>query len=69
MKGEAIKLTHAQLDLLKSLQYIKDEKQLKEIKSLLSFYFRKNLDEAISRKEIDSNFTSSIYQEWLDSQK
>ncbi len=63
------KLTQIQLELLKSFRYIADEKQLNEIKSLLNFYFRNKLDEAITREESNRNYTASIYQKWLDSAK
>ena len=69
MKVESTKLTHGQLELLKSLQHITDEKQIKEIKSLLNFYFRERLDSDISKMENDLQLTSSIYQEWLRSTK
>ena len=63
------KITQIQLELLKSFRYIADEKQLSEVKSLLNFYFRNKLDEAISREESNRNYTASIYQQWLDSAK
>ncbi len=56
-----------QLEILKSFQHITDEKQIKEIKSLLNFYFRKNLDASIEKKENDSHLSAAIYQEWLAS--
>jgi hypothetical protein len=61
------KFTKMQLELLKSFRFITDEKQLQEVKSLLNFYFRQKLDEAISQKETDKNYTASVYQKWLDS--
>jgi hypothetical protein len=63
------KLTQIQLELLKSFRYIADEKQLNEVKSLLNYYFRSKLDEAITREETNRNYTASIYQQWLDSKK
>ncbi|MBL0310571.1 MAG: hypothetical protein IPP77_13125 [Bacteroidetes bacterium] len=60
------KLTQMQLELLKSFRYIADEKQLGEVKSLLNFYFRSKLDQAITREESNRNYTASIYQQWLD---
>ena len=62
----ANKLTQMQLELLKSFKHITDEKQLKEVKSLLNFYFRKKLDEAIGREEHIHHYTSAIYEEWLN---
>ena len=61
------KLTELQLELLKSFRFVTDEKQLKEVKSLLNFYFRQKLDNAITREETDRNYTASVYQQWLDS--
>ena len=63
------KLTQLQLELLKSFRYVTDEKQLSEVKSLLNFYFRSKLDEAITKEETSRNYTASIYQQWLDSAK
>ncbi len=63
------KLTKMQLELLKSFRFITDEKQLQEVKSLLNFYFRQKLDEAISQEESDRNYTASVYQKWIDSNK
>lgn len=60
------KLTKMQLELLKSFKHITDEKQLKEVKSLLNFYFRKKLDEAVEKAENERNYTSHIYEEWLN---
>ena len=57
-----------QLELLKSLQHITDERQLKEIKSLLNFYFRKNLDLSIDKAENDLQLSAAVYKEWLASQ-
>jgi hypothetical protein len=67
MKITEAKLTQMQLELLKSFQFVTDEKQLKEIKSLLNFYFRKNLDSAIDKAEHEKGFTAAIYEEWLTS--
>lgn len=69
MKIESTKLTQAQLELLKSLQHITDEKQLDEIKSLLNFYFRKRLDASISRVEKARDLSAAIYEDWLDTSK
>lgn len=63
------KLTEIQLELLKSFGYIQDKKQLQEIKSLLNFYFRKKLDQAIEEVEEKKNFTSEVYKEWLNKAK
>lgn len=60
------KLTEMQLELLKSFRFITDEKQLQEVKSLLNFYFREKLDQAITSAESDKNYTASVYQKWLE---
>lgn len=60
------KLTEIQLELLKSFRFITDEKQLKEVKSLLNFYFREKLEQAISETETDKNYTASVYQKWFE---
>ncbi len=61
------KLTAMQVELLKSFKHITNEEQLKEVKSLLNFYFRKKLDEAIDKEEKSKNYNSDIYEEWLRS--
>lgn len=60
------KLTEMQLELLKSFRHITDEKQLREVKSLLNFYFQKKLDEAIDQSEKDHNYIPSTYEDWLN---
>jgi hypothetical protein len=67
MKTSENRITQMQLELLKSFQFVTDEKQLKEIKSLLRLYFQKNLDAAIDKVEKKNGFTSAIYEEWLSS--
>ncbi|MBX3163911.1 MAG: hypothetical protein KF900_05480 [Bacteroidetes bacterium] len=59
------KLTQLQLELLKSFRFVTDEKQLSEVKSLMNFYFKQKLDEAVSREENNRNYTERIYQQWL----
>ncbi|MEO8146424.1 MAG: hypothetical protein ABI723_02245 [Bacteroidia bacterium] len=59
------KLTNLQLELLKSFKYVKDEKQLNDIKSLLNLYFHKQLEAAIEEEEKSRNYTTEIYEEWL----
>lgn len=61
------KLTELQLELLKSFRFVTDENQLKEVKSLLNFYFRQKLDAAITHEENSRNYSASVYQQWLDS--
>ena len=59
------KLTQMQLELLKSFRHIKDETQLREVKSLLNFYFKKKLEEAILTEESERGYTSEVYEAWL----
>ena len=63
------KLIEMQLDLLRSIKHITDEKQLSEVKSLLNFYFRHRLDESIDREENKRAYTVAIYEQWLNSPK
>jgi hypothetical protein len=65
MRTHSDKLTNLQLELLKSFSYISDEKEVKEIKSLLNYYFRHKLNEAIDKEESNRNYTAAIYEEWL----
>lgn len=60
------RFTQLQLELLKSFRFVTDEKQLDEIKSLLNFYFRSKLDEAITREESNRGYTASVYRQWLE---
>ena len=60
------KLNIVQMNLIKSFQFIHDEKQLQEIDSLLKFYLEKKLDEAIDRAESKNNYTAEVYNEWLN---
>jgi len=69
MIGSSDKLTQMQLELLKGFKHITDESQIKEIKSLLNLYFRHKLDKSIESEEKRRNYTSSIYEEWLNTQK
>lgn len=58
-------LSNLQLQLLKSLKYIKDKKQLLEIKSLLRYYFTQQLNAAIEEVEAEKNYSAEIYEGWL----
>jgi hypothetical protein len=60
------KLSNLQLELLKSLKYMASEKQIKEVKSLLRFYFAQQLDLSIEKAESEKDFTAEIYESWLD---
>lgn len=66
MKMNFETLSAYQLELLKSLQHITDEKQLSEIKSLLHLYFSRKLDHAIDEVERVKGFDEAVYQEWLN---
>ena len=59
------KLSSAQLNLIKSFQYLHSEKQINEIDSLVNFYLEKKLDAAITRVETQKNYTAAIYEQWL----
>ena len=63
------KLTLLQLELLKSFRYVKDENQIKEVKSLLNFYFRQKLDDAIDNEERKKDFSAALYKQWLNGEK
>ena len=63
--GDKKKLTNLQLELLKGLRHIATEKQLKEIRSLLRFYFAQQLDEAIEKEEAKRNYSADVYKSWL----
>ena len=54
-----------QLEMLKSLKYMATEKQLAEIKSLLRYYFARQLDTAIDKAETENGYTAAIYESWL----
>ena len=58
-------LNSVQLKLIRTFEFLRNEKQLNEIDSLISFYFEKNLDEAITKAETENNYTAAIYEEWL----
>ena len=59
------KLSNLQLELLKSLKYMASEKQIREVKSLLRFYFAQQLDMSIEEVESAKGFTADIYESWL----
>ena len=59
------KLSNLQLELLKSLKYMASEKQIKEVKSLLRFYFAQQLDSSIEQVESEKGYTAKIYENWL----
>ncbi len=59
------KLTSLQLEFLKSLKYMATEKQLADIKSLIRYYFARQLDAAIEKQENERAYTPAIYESWL----
>lgn len=59
------KLSNLQLELLKSLKYIASEKQIKEVRSLLRFYFARQLDTSIEKTETEKGYTMETYEAWL----
>lgn len=68
MLSQPHKLTEAQLEVLKTLRHVSDEKELYEVKRLLNFYFRKKLNAAIDKVESEKEFSASVYQQWLESE-
>lgn len=63
------KLTDAQLNLIKSFRYLRNEQELKEIDSLINFYLEKKLDDAIGRVESQRNYNAEVYESWLNAPK
>jgi len=68
MSTPSHKLSKAQLEVLKILRHVNDEKELKEVKQLLNFYFRKKLDAAINKAESDKDYAANVYGQWLASE-
>ena len=60
------KLSALQLEFLKSLKFMATEKQLADIKSLLRYYFARQLDNAIEKVENEKDYTAAIYESWLN---
>ncbi|HEY5393533.1 MAG TPA: hypothetical protein VIJ57_15525 [Hanamia sp.] len=60
------RLSSLQLELLKSLKYMASEKQIKEVKSLLRFYFARQLDENIEKIENKKEYSAEVYEKWLE---
>ena len=63
------KLNEAQVNLIKSFQYLHSETEISEIDSLINFYLEKKLDEAITKAESKNNYSATIYEQWLKSGK
>ncbi|UXE67018.1 MAG: hypothetical protein KA713_21755 [Chryseotalea sp. WA131a] len=68
MVTQSNKITDLQLELLKSFKHVTNEREIKEIKSLLNMYFRDKLEASIESEEKRRNYTSEIYKEWLKQQ-
>lgn len=68
MVTQSNKITDLQLELLKSFKHVTNEKEMKEIKSLLNMYFRDKLEASIESQEKRRNYTSEVYKEWLKQQ-
>ncbi len=62
------KLNASQLNLIKSFQFLHNEKQLKEMDSLINFYLEKKLDDAIEKAEFQNGYSASVYEQWLTTQ-
>jgi hypothetical protein len=60
------RITEQQLELLKSFKYLRNEKEISEVKELLSLYYEHKLDAAIERAETERNYTAEVYQAWLN---
>ena len=63
------KLNNAQLNLIKSFRFLKDEQELSEIDALINFYLERKLDDAISSVEEARSYTPEVYEQWLKSKK
>jgi len=57
------KLNASQLNLIKSFQFLHDEKQVTKIDSRINFYLKKKLDAAIQKVESKNNYTAAVYQQ------
>jgi hypothetical protein len=62
------RITEQQLELLKSFRYLTGEKEISEVKELLSMYYEHKLDAAIDKVEAERNYTSEVYEAWLNKQ-
>ncbi len=63
------RITEQQLELLKSFTYFTDEKQIAEVKELLHLYYTHKLDASIEQEEAARNYSSEVYEKWLQTQK
>jgi hypothetical protein len=60
------KLTNLQIELLKLFQYNLPDKQLAEIKTLLSGYFAKTATEGMDKLWDKNNWTNDTMQAWAN---
>jgi hypothetical protein len=63
------RITEQQLELLKSFKYLRNEKEITEVKELLSLYYEHKLDAAIEKEEAERNYTAEVYESWLNQKK
>ena len=59
------RITQQQLELLRSFKYLRNEKEISEVKELLSFYYEHKLNAAIEKAEAERNYTAEVYEAWL----
>jgi len=57
-------LNHTQLEILKMLNYVKDEKDLSEIKSLLVAYLSDKVTRSADKAFDEKRYTADIFQKW-----
>jgi len=61
------KLNAVQLNLIKSFQYLRNDKEISEIDSLINFYLEKKLDDSITKVESQKKYNEEVYEQWLNS--
>jgi len=64
--NNAKKLSNIQLELLKVFSFDLSEKQLKEIKDLLSKYFADNITDQMDKLFEDNNWGEEQIEKWSD---
>lgn len=60
-------LNNLQLELLKCLKHLASEEQIKEVKSLLRYYFAEKLDIVIDKVEKANKYSAVVYEGWIKS--
>lgn len=63
------RITEQQLELLKSLKYLRTEQDFKEVRELLSLYYQHKLEAAIDKVENERGYTNEVYEAWLTQQR